>query len=113
MKKLEIESHEVSECEQTFVNPSDKTKNCDDCDLEPISGKTQENHVKKSHESNFHCEYCDFIMTNLSVLKIHIKRVHTMQQKLLICQYCTFTSKLETEMKNHNEKYNITHSNLD
>ena len=39
--------------------------------------------------------------------------MHTTQQKLLLCQYCTFTSKIETEMKKHNEKYNITHSNLD
>ena len=36
-----------------------------------------------------------------------------MQQKLFTCQYCTFTSKTETEIKNHNQKYDITHSNLD
>ena len=33
--------------------------------------------------------------------------------KLSLCQYCTFTSKTETEMKKQKEKYNITHSNLD
>ena len=92
---LEIESNEVSECEQTFVNPSNKTENCEDCDLEPISENHQGKHVKKSHESSLQCEYCDFIAKNVSGLKTHIRRMHTRQQKLYTCQYCTFTSKTE------------------
>ena len=35
------------------------------------------------------------------------------EKNLFQCDYCTFTSKTESEMKTHKRKYNITHSKLD
>ena len=39
--------------------------------------------------------------------------MHCLEKNLFQCGYCTFTSKTDSEMKKHNRKHNITHSNLD
>ena len=38
--------------------------------------------------------------------------MHSFPQKMHECEYCTFTSKTESELKKHNNTFNITHSNL-
>ena len=59
------------------------------------------------------CEYCDCTGKNIGGLRIHIQRMHSFKKKLFECKYCTFTSKTESDMKTHNSKYDITHSELD
>ena len=39
--------------------------------------------------------------------------MHSLPQKTHKCEYCTFTSKTESELKKHNNIFNITHSHLD
>ena len=110
---FETESHEISKSEQTFMNPSDESRNCNNCALETTSKEETENHLEKLHVNNLNCEYCDFHAKNVGGLKIHIRRMHSLEKNLFQCEYCTFTSKTEREMKTHKRKYNITHSKLD
>ena len=39
--------------------------------------------------------------------------MHSVPKKLFDCEYCTFTSKIESELNTHTRKFNITRSKLD
>jgi hypothetical protein len=104
----ENETNEVPELEQTFFDSSHYDKN----NLKTTSDVNLRKHTEKPHVTNFQCDFCDFPAKNLSVLKTHIRRMHSLPQNMHECEHCTFTSKTENELKKRNKTFN-THYNLD
>ena len=59
-ENFKMESQEVSKSEQTFINTSDESKNCNNCALQTISEEEIRNHVETVHVKKFNCEFCNF-----------------------------------------------------
>ena len=59
-ENFEMESQEVSKSEQTFLNPSDESSNCNNCALQTTSEEEIGNHFEKFHVKNFTCKFCNF-----------------------------------------------------
>jgi hypothetical protein len=77
-----------------------------------ISESNIEKDTKDDNLESLKCDYCEFVGI-IGGLKTHIRRMHTRKANLFMCNFCTYTSKSESELETHTSKYNITHSRLD
>ena len=73
--------------ENTDMNPSEPTLNCEDCKFQTISETNLEKHKHEYHK--LICDYCDFVGKSIGGLKTHTRRMHSTANNCYLCVLCT------------------------
>ena len=85
-------------------------KSCKECDYKTNKEHDLDQHITETHVKVLHCEFCEFVGKTEGGLKTHMRMKHTRNARnWTTCSFCNFSSKYESEIIAHVNKYKCTH----
>ena len=108
MKRNTLKKFEI--LDKTLAKSDNSLISCEECSYKTNVEHDLIKHIRENHVNVLRCEFCDFVGKTEGGLKTHMRTKHPRKVKnWTTCTFCNFSSKYESEMIAHVNKFKGTH----